>query len=106
MTKERNSLSELLPIAVLFSLAVAQPLYELLSRNAQFFVARRSEPIDVFVLVLALSFLIPASFLLLVYGLKKVSGTTGGIAYGILFVLLTSLFFIPLLKKLEILPGW
>lgn len=104
--KEHHPLSKTLPIALLFNLAVTQPLYELLSRNAQFFVARGSEPVDIFVLVLVLSFLIPASLLFVVYGLKKVSRIAGEVVYGILFILLTALFILPLLKKVEILPGW
>ena len=106
MTREQNSLFEILPIALLFNLAVSQPLYELLSRNAQFFVARGSEPVDIIILVLLLSFLIPASLLFVVYGLKKVSGIAGEVVYAILFILLTALFLLPLLKKVEILPGW
>ncbi|MCI0412814.1 sulfatase-like hydrolase/transferase [bacterium] len=106
MIKERNSFIDLLPVAVLFNLAVAQPLYDLLSRNAQFFVARRSEPVDILVLALMISFLIPLTLMLLVHGLKKLSAAAGHIAYALLFVLLTALSFIPLFKKVEVLPGW
>ena len=50
---------------LLSSFAFAQPLYDLLGRNAEFFVARRSEPVDVLVLAAGLSLLIPAIFLLI-----------------------------------------
>lgn len=39
---------------VLFSFAVAQPLFDLLSRYPEFFVARQSKPIDLILLALAL----------------------------------------------------
>jgi hypothetical protein len=31
--------------------AIAQPLFDLLSRNAEFFIVRRSEPLDIFLLI-------------------------------------------------------
>ena len=45
---------------VLFNLAVAQPLLDLLGRNAEFFVARGSQPVDVVVLVVVVTLVLPA----------------------------------------------
>lgn len=48
-----------LSIVVLFNVAIAQPLLDLLGRNAEFFVARGSPRADVLVLALALTLLVP-----------------------------------------------
>ena len=49
----------LLHLWVLSSFAIAQPLFDLLSGNAEFFVVRRSEPIDVVLLTFILLILVP-----------------------------------------------
>ncbi len=51
---------EALHVLVLFSFAVAQPLYDLLGRHPQFFVSRGSESVDVALFVLAVSLGLPA----------------------------------------------
>jgi hypothetical protein len=48
-----------LHLAVLWSLAVAQPLFDLLGRNAEFFAIRRSAPVDIIVFAVALVVLPP-----------------------------------------------
>ena len=47
-------------ILVLWGLVVAQPLFDLLSRNPEFFIVRHSQAIDVFLLTLVLTFVLPA----------------------------------------------
>ena len=61
----RYLLLGVLHIAGLSALAVAQPLFDLLGRNAEFFVARGSQPVDVWVMTFALIFVPPAVALLL-----------------------------------------
>ena len=51
-------------LLVLFWLALAQPLYDLLARYPQFFVARHSGPVELGLLAATLSLLLPAIFLL------------------------------------------
>jgi hypothetical protein len=57
---------EAVHIVTLWSFAVAQPLYEIVRRNREFFVAHRSEPYDLLLLVATLSVVLPG---LLVGGL-------------------------------------
>ncbi len=64
MSRKRDVLVDGAHLFALSNLAVAQPLYDLLGRNAEFFVARRSDPVDVLFLSVGLSLLIPAIFLL------------------------------------------
>ncbi len=65
MKAKGNLLVNLLHTATLCTLALGQPLFDLLSRNAEFFVVRRSQPIDLILLALALG-LAPALGLTLV----------------------------------------
>ena len=53
--------------------AVAQPLFDVLKRDAAFFVVRGSEAVDLFALVLALLVLLPA----LLWGLEALAGLAG-----------------------------
>ncbi len=62
MNAKSNLLMDLLHTATLCTLALGQPLFDLLARNVEFFVVRRSEPVDVLVLALALG-LLPAVLL-------------------------------------------
>lgn len=52
--------TDALHLFALCGFAVAQPLFDLLGQNAEFFVAHRSDALDVLLLVLAVSVLLPA----------------------------------------------
>lgn len=92
-------------LALLSSFAFAQPLYDLLGRNAEFFVARRSEPVDVLLLVAGLSLLIPAIFLL-IEGLAGLLGERiRKRTHYVLAGALVTIALLPLLKQLDALPG-
>ena len=73
MKPKGDLFTDALHIFVLFSFALAQPLFDLLSRNAEFFVARRSQPIDVIFLILILCVLLPT----LVVLVEVVAGLLG-----------------------------
>jgi hypothetical protein len=57
---KRDFSVDVLHIFVLCGFAIAQPLFNLLGRNAEFFVVRRSQPVDVILLILILCVLFPA----------------------------------------------
>jgi len=65
MQQKKNFLIDALHIFVLFSFALAQPLFDLLSRNAEFFVARHSEPVDIILLIIILCVLLPVLVVLI-----------------------------------------
>ena len=52
-----------LHILTLWSFAVAQPLYDIVRRNREFFVAHRTEPLDLLLLVVAISVAVPCVLL-------------------------------------------
>ena len=68
--------TESLHIFTLWSFAVAQPLFDLLSRNAEFFVARRSEPGDIMLLILLVCVLPPACLVLMIGVLRCLGAWT------------------------------
>jgi hypothetical protein len=69
----------LLHIAALSAVAVAQPMFDLLGKNAEFFVARDSEPIDIWLLTIALVLAVP----LMVAAIELVARLIAPIAYTI-----------------------
>ena len=104
--KQKSGLpTDLLHIFVLFSFALAQPLFDLLSRNAEFFVARRSQPIDVIFLILILCLLLPA----LVVLVEMVAGLLGqrvrrGV-HGLIVAGLVAGIVLPVLKQIDGVSG-
>lgn len=48
-----------LHLVTLTTFAVAQPLFDILARHAEFFAVRRSEPIDLFTLCIVLIVIVP-----------------------------------------------
>ena len=62
---------------VVYEFAIAQPLLDLLGRNAEFFVARRSPPSDVITTALIVAVLIPAVLGLIVGGVGRLHAPTG-----------------------------
>ena len=53
-----------LEIAALCSFAIAQPLFDLLSKNAEFLVVRRSQPLDIILFVLVVCVALPTAIVL------------------------------------------
>ena len=61
-----------LHLLVLWNFAVAQPLFDLFSRTAEFFVLRQSPPLDIILFVVLLSVGLPAPGVLVVWGIRTV----------------------------------
>ncbi len=94
-----------LHIFALWGFAVAQPIYDLLGQNAEFFVFRRSETVDIVLLAVGLSLLGPTAFLLL----EVVVGWLGqkcrkGI-HGLIIATLVTLIALQALKRADQLSG-
>lgn len=88
-----------LHIFVLCSFAFSEPLYDLLSRNAEFFVVRRSEPIDIILLVVLLSILLPVPVILI----EALAGLFGkrvrDVMHGLVIACLLAAIVLPALGK-------
>jgi len=65
VNKKSDFLIDALHLFVLFSFALAQPLFDILSRYPEFFVSRKSEPIDIILFILTLCLFLPGMAVLL-----------------------------------------
>ncbi|MGE4093018.1 MAG: sulfatase-like hydrolase/transferase, partial [Candidatus Binatia bacterium] len=88
-----------LHVVVLSSFAFAQPLYAVLSRHAEFFVARHSEPLDVILFTL-LVVLGPSALLLFIEGVAGILGRRiQERVHVIIVALLAACVFLPMMKQ-------
>ena len=102
---KREFLSRASHILVLCGFAVAQPLFDLLSRYPEFFVARQSLPIDLILLALLLSLGVPALAVVLTTLGRLVSPSTGWwLHLGVLTILLLAMS-VQILKRITGIPG-
>jgi hypothetical protein len=94
-----------LHIFVLFGFALAQPLFDLLSKHAEFFVVRKSEPTDVVLLVIILCLVLPG-ILVLIEGVTGLFGRRFRKAiHWFMVATLLALIALQVLKKILELPG-
>ncbi len=103
-----SSLDVILSCVVLFVSAVAQPLLDLLGRNAEFFLARAAPPIDIVLLALILTIGIPLLIGLVVAGIRKVHPPTGTVLHGIVLAILGGILALQILSSTPVvgLPAW
>ena len=87
---------------VLSAFTTAQPIYDLLTRHPEFLPAHQTEKVDIFLLVLGLSLLLPGALALVVSGLRRVHPQFAFRTYLALLGLLTAGLVLQVLKKL---PG-
>ncbi len=94
-----GSLTSVLHLFVLSGFSVAQPLFDLISRNPEFLVAHNSRPVD----VLALTFLLSACVPLLAVGLQwlacRISLQSGRLLHLILVGFFVSILTLSALRK-------
>jgi hypothetical protein len=90
-----------LHLYILSSLALAQPLFSLLSGNSTFLVAHGSQPVDILLLVLSMMFILPTIFVLLTKLASLISGKLGQIVHALFFFLLLAALCLPFLKHLS-----
>lgn len=83
-----RSLDVILSCVVLFVFAVAQPLLDLLGRNAEFFLARAAPQIDILLLALMLTLGVPLLIGLAVAGIRKIHSPTGTVVHGVVLAIL------------------
>ncbi len=94
-----------LHLVVLWAFAVAQPLFDLLSREPSFFVIRGSRPADVLFLTLFLTVLAPCAPVLVSVTARMLGRRPGLAAQGLLVAGLLSALFLPALHRLTPVSG-
>ena len=93
-----------LHLLVLWNFAVAQPLFDLFSRTAEFFVLRQSPALDIVLFTILLSVVVPALGVLVVWGIRIVDA---GLSIGLhLFLVggLSAMLALQALQMIQTLP--
>lgn len=94
-----------LHVFALTAFAVAQPVYDLLGRNAEFFVAHRSSRGDILVLVLLLSVALPAALALVRAAAGLVSRRAGTLVHLLSVFACATVIVLPALNRWPALSG-
>lgn len=89
-------------LLVLSSFTTAQPIYDLLARHPEFLPAHQSEPVDILLLTLMLSLLLPVAAALVVQGLSVVHLRLGAGTYLALLGFLTAGLVLQGLKRIPV----
>ncbi len=89
----------------LSAFAIAQPLFDLLGRNPEFFTARNAAPGEVLILAIILVIAVPLVLMLTVWTVGSLNRTAGVWAYCALVAILLSLIALPMIKRLDSAPG-
>ena len=94
-----------LHLFILFNLAIAQPLFDLLARSAPFFVAERSQPLDIILLVLLLTILMPSLFVVLEVMAGLLSQRLRNGLHTLFVAALLTVIALPAFKRVDDVPG-
>lgn len=97
--------TDTIDLFVLSGFAFAQPVFDLLSKNASFLVAHQSKPVDIILLVLALCLVVPVTLVCLESGASLIGLRCKRTTHIILVASLVEVILLPFLKRLEWLPG-
>jgi Sulfatase len=103
--QKRDLLFPALHLFALAALAIAQPVYDLLARNAAFFVVRRSETVDILLLVAALSVLVPAVLVVTEIAAARVSRRLGRGLHLAFIAVLAGAIALQALERVLAIPG-
>jgi hypothetical protein len=96
----------ILQVTGLSAIAVAQPLLDLLGRNAEFFVARGSEAIDIWLLTLFVLLVIPFATLAVELAVRQVSGSAYRIVHATIVGVLVGMIALLVLNRFLSVDGW
>ena len=90
-----------LHILTLWAFSIAQPLYDLLGRNPEFFLARRTDSVQLGLMVVVLSWLLPSLVSFLLLTLSWVSRRVATLFCCTTFALLVALLLMPIFKRIQ-----
>lgn len=101
---KQGSNQQVLHLFVLCAFALAQPIFELLAKHPEFFIVRRSQFMDLWILVVTLLLPLPILCAGVVTLAKKFSATAGTISFLVLMGLLFCVITLPLWKAMDTWP--
>jgi len=102
----RDLLISALHVAVLWAFAIAQPLFDVLSNNAEFFVARGNGAADILIFSIGLVVLPPAGVLALEWVLGRFSSRLSSFAHFTIIGALSSALALQVLQEVAPDSGW
>ena len=88
-------------IFALVALAVAQPLFDLLSREPAFFVARNTTSGQLTAFVTVVCLLLPAGLIAIEAAARRLHVAVGSVVHAAWITILGALFLLPLLKRID-----
>lgn len=83
----------------LFSLAVSQPVFDILGKNVEFFLFRESTILEITLYAILVGLLVPLLLFLLTICVGRVSRHLGSLLFGIWTIVFSALFFLLLAKN-------
>lgn len=104
--RARAFLIDSLHIYVLCAFAFAQPLFDIFSRYPEFFSARQSQPIDIWIFVMAVMFAVPTLLVVVEFFCSVIANGARSIVHLTIVGLLAALIVLPALKKLPVGHDW
>jgi Sulfatase len=105
MKQKRDLVINSIDILVLASFAIAQPIFELLSRNVEFLVARHSEPLEIILLTFGLCLLLPGVIVLFEILAGALTPNFRRTVHSAVLAVLFALTLLPPLKRMGGIPG-
>ena len=105
MQQRNDFFIDALHIFVLFSFALAQPLFDLLGRHAQFFVAHGSKPLDIILFVIILCVLLPTIAVLIEWAVGLFGRWVRQGMHALIVAGLVACIALPVLKRVGRVPG-
>ncbi|MFH1283089.1 MAG: sulfatase-like hydrolase/transferase [bacterium] len=95
-----------LPLIALWNFAVAQPIFDILSKNTEFFVSQNSKPVDLILLALILSLICPLVLYFIESLIKNISNFLYSAIHLSNIAILLIVFLMQLLKQWANLPAF
>src|SRR4051794_31478987 len=99
MVRKRSVLLIALHVAGLWTIAIVQPLLDVLGRAPEFFAAHRAGPMDILLLLATLAFAAPLALAALVALADAVGGRTRALVTGTIVAVLVSVLAVQVLKQ-------
>jgi len=93
-----GTLDVVVSTVVLFVLAVAQPLLELLGSNAEFFLARSSPALDILLLAVGITVIVPTVLGLFLVWIRRLNETLGKLLHGAVIAFLIGVFALQVME--------
>ena len=85
----------------IFSLAVAQPLFDVVSQEPAFFVARNTTAPGLVAMVAVVCFALPSGLVAIEVVLARLSAAVSGVAHGAVLTMLWAGLLMPIMKRFE-----